>query len=266
MRVMKQQMISEVPAEGLRVEAEGRGRPRRRRREVLQGAPREFNQKDEVRVSEILRQGQGQGRQGATPRRGAAQGAADRRGPEGLPRPGGEVLRGRGLEAARRRPDVLRQGLDRVPEADRRGVRSSWPRSATSPAGQDRQGLGTSSSSRRSSPGFNRPLAEVKRQIQQRLFRDLRTKAMDTFVADLKKKSKIEHQRREPGQGRDRHRHDGAGEARRAAGDAAGRDARAGCRRRHAPRRCAAAPARPMHAGAKRCRARSARRGAQGKP
>ena len=41
-------------------------------------------------------------------------------------------------------------------------------------------------------PGFNRPLAEVKRQIQQRLFRDTRTKAMDNFVADLKKKSTIE--------------------------------------------------------------------------
>ena len=40
-------------------------------------------------------------------------------------------------------------------------------------------------------PGFNRPLAEVKRQIQQRLFRDLRSKAMDTFVDDLKKKSSI---------------------------------------------------------------------------
>jgi parvulin-like peptidyl-prolyl isomerase len=41
-------------------------------------------------------------------------------------------------------------------------------------------------------PGFNRPLAEVKRQIQQRLFRDMRTKAMDNFVADLKKKSTID--------------------------------------------------------------------------
>jgi peptidyl-prolyl cis-trans isomerase C len=40
-------------------------------------------------------------------------------------------------------------------------------------------------------PGFNRPLAEVKRQIQQRLFRDLRSKSMDNFVADLKKKSNI---------------------------------------------------------------------------
>src|SRR6185436_10497231 len=41
-------------------------------------------------------------------------------------------------------------------------------------------------------PGFNWPLAEVKRQIQQRLFRDTRTKAMDNFVAELKKKSAIE--------------------------------------------------------------------------
>jgi peptidyl-prolyl cis-trans isomerase C len=41
-------------------------------------------------------------------------------------------------------------------------------------------------------PGFNRPLAEVKRQIQQRLFRDLRSKAMDNFVTDLKKKSTID--------------------------------------------------------------------------
>ena len=37
-------------------------------------------------------------------------------------------------------------------------------------------------------PGFSRPLAEVKRQIQQRLFRDLRTKAMDAFVAELRQK------------------------------------------------------------------------------
>jgi hypothetical protein len=42
-------------------------------------------------------------------------------------------------------------------------------------------------------PGFNRPLAEVKRQIQQRLFRDTRTKALDAFIADLKKNTKIEY-------------------------------------------------------------------------
>jgi peptidyl-prolyl cis-trans isomerase C len=41
-------------------------------------------------------------------------------------------------------------------------------------------------------PGFNRPLPEVKRQIQQRLFRDTRTKALDAFIADMKKKTSIE--------------------------------------------------------------------------
>ncbi len=40
-------------------------------------------------------------------------------------------------------------------------------------------------------PGFSRPMAEVKRQIQQRLFRDMRTKALDTFVADLRKKYSV---------------------------------------------------------------------------
>jgi peptidyl-prolyl cis-trans isomerase C len=41
-------------------------------------------------------------------------------------------------------------------------------------------------------PGFSRPLPEVKRQIQQRLFRDTRTKALDAFVSDMKKKADIE--------------------------------------------------------------------------
>jgi peptidyl-prolyl cis-trans isomerase C len=42
-------------------------------------------------------------------------------------------------------------------------------------------------------PGFNRPLPEVKHQIQQRLFRDTRTKALDAFIADLKKQTNIEY-------------------------------------------------------------------------
>ncbi len=41
-------------------------------------------------------------------------------------------------------------------------------------------------------PAVSRPLTEVKRTIQQRLFRDMRTKAMDDFVADLRKKTKVE--------------------------------------------------------------------------
>jgi peptidyl-prolyl cis-trans isomerase C len=39
---------------------------------------------------------------------------------------------------------------------------------------------------------INKPFEEVKRQIQNRLYRDKRTESMETFVADLKKKAKIE--------------------------------------------------------------------------
>ena len=80
--------------------------------------------------------------------------------------------------------------LDHRPEADRRGgFRAEGGRRRLA-ARQDGQGLrGPALTQKR--PGFKRPLAEVKRQIQQRLFRDPRTKAMDTFVADLKKKTQI---------------------------------------------------------------------------
>jgi hypothetical protein len=37
-----------------------------------------------------------------------------------------------------------------------------------------------------------RPLSEVRRQIQQRLFRDLRTKAMDEVIDDLRRRTRIE--------------------------------------------------------------------------
>jgi peptidyl-prolyl cis-trans isomerase C len=39
--------------------------------------------------------------------------------------------------------------------------------------------------------GFNRPLIAVKRQIQQILFRDMRSKALDAFVDDLRRKRNI---------------------------------------------------------------------------
>ena len=70
-------------------------------------------------------------------------------------------------------------------------------------------------------PGFNRPLAEVKRQIQQRLFRDTRTKKLDAFIADLKKNTKIEIHDDNPRQGRHRERHGGRRAGRRAAGQSA---------------------------------------------
>lgn len=41
-------------------------------------------------------------------------------------------------------------------------------------------------------PGFSRPLAEVKHDIQRRLFQEMRTKRMDQFVADMRSKLKVE--------------------------------------------------------------------------
>jgi len=41
-------------------------------------------------------------------------------------------------------------------------------------------------------PGFTRPLPEVKRQIQQRLFRDMRTKQLDAFVAEMRSHTKVD--------------------------------------------------------------------------
>ena len=64
----------EVPAEGLRIEAEGRGRPRRRRREVLQGAPGRVQPEGRGPRQRDRGQGQGQGRQGVRRGEGAAQG------------------------------------------------------------------------------------------------------------------------------------------------------------------------------------------------
>lgn len=40
-------------------------------------------------------------------------------------------------------------------------------------------------------PGFSRPLSDVRRPIQQKLFRDLRTKALDKLVEDLKQKAHV---------------------------------------------------------------------------
>jgi peptidyl-prolyl cis-trans isomerase C len=41
-------------------------------------------------------------------------------------------------------------------------------------------------------PGFDRPLTEVKHDIQLKLFQDVRAKAFEAFVADLAKQTKVE--------------------------------------------------------------------------
>lgn len=41
-------------------------------------------------------------------------------------------------------------------------------------------------------PGFSRTLAEVKPEIQRRLYRDVRSKKMDEFIAEMRNKVKVE--------------------------------------------------------------------------
>ena len=257
MRVMKQQMISKFLQKDFESKLKVEDVPDADVEKYYKEHPDEFNQKDEVRVSEILVKDKAKADK-AYAEAQALPKAADRRRPEGVPRSGDEVLRGRGLEAARRRPVVLRQGLDRLSRSRSSRRRSSSTRSATSRRRSRPTRAGPIIRLTQKRPGFNRPLAEVKRQIQQRLFRDLRTKAMDTFVADLKKKSKIEHQRGEPGQGASIET--GAGAA--ALAMPARRRA---CRRRDAP---GAAPGHGMPAqpppGARRAASRAAV--PQGKP
>jgi peptidyl-prolyl cis-trans isomerase C len=41
-------------------------------------------------------------------------------------------------------------------------------------------------------PGFTRPFSEVKRQIQTRLFYEMRTKRMEAWVSEMRKKLNVE--------------------------------------------------------------------------
>ena len=144
MRVMKQQMISEVPAEGLRVEAEGRGRPRRRRREVLQGAPRRVQPEGRGARQRDPGQGQGQGRQGL--RRGARR--CPRRpptptGPEGVPRPGRRSTRR--TRTSKQRGGDLSSSTRTRPRYPKPIVEAAFKLAEVgdvAPPDQDRQGLG----------------------------------------------------------------------------------------------------------------------------
>jgi hypothetical protein len=192
LRVMKQQMISKFPPEGLRIEAEGRGRPRRRRREVLQGAPRRVQ--PEGRGARQRGDGQGQAK-------------ADKAYAEAKALPKTAVVPSPDQKQFK---DIVNKYSDDEDAKQRAGdlgffdkETTRYPKAVVEAAfklaevGDVAQPIKTDKGwsvvrLTQKRPGFNRPLAEVKRQIQQRLFRDTRTKAMDNFVAELKKKSAIE--------------------------------------------------------------------------
>lgn len=189
-RVMKQQMISKFLQKDFESKLKVEDVPDAEVEKYYKEHPAEFNQKDEVRVSEIVvkdkpRADKALAEAKALPKGPAA--AGDQKGFRDL------VTKYTEDEEAKARGGDLSffdKESTRVPKPV---VEAAFKLNEVGDVTSVKTDKGWSVIRlTQKRPGFNRPLPEVKRQIQQRLFRDLRTKSMDSFVADLKKKSKIE--------------------------------------------------------------------------
>jgi len=190
-RVMKQQMISKFLQKDFESKLKVEDVPDAQVEKYYKEHPAEFNQKDEVRVAEIVTKEKGKADKAyaeakALPKAAAAVG--DQKGfkdvvtkysedEEGKTRAGDLGFMDK--ESTRQPKPVVEAAFKLAEVGD-----------VAAPIKTDKGWVVIRLTQKR--PGFNRPLTEVKRQIQQRLFRDMRTKAMDDFVADLKKKSTIE--------------------------------------------------------------------------
>jgi peptidyl-prolyl cis-trans isomerase C len=190
-RVMKQQMISKFLQKDFESKLKVEDVPDDQVEKYYKEHPAEFNQKDEVRVGEIVTKEKGKADKAyaeakALPKAAAAVG--DQKGfkdvvtkysedEEGKQRAGDLGFMDK--ESTRQPKPVVEAAFKLAEVGD-----------VAPPIKTDKGWVVIRLTQKR--PGFNRPLSEVKRQIQQRLFRDMRTKAMDDFVADLKKKSQIE--------------------------------------------------------------------------
>jgi peptidyl-prolyl cis-trans isomerase C len=190
MRVMKQQMISKFLQKDFESKLKVEDVPDAEVEKYYNEHPTEFNQKDEVRVSEILVKDKGKADKALAEAKALPKGSAtgaDQKGFRDLVTKYSEdeesKARGGDLsffdkETTKVAKPIVEAAFKLAEVGDVASVKTDkgW---AVIRLVQKR-------------PGFNRPLTEVKRQIQQRLFRDLRSKSMDNFVADLKKKSKID--------------------------------------------------------------------------
>ena len=190
MRVMKQQMISKFLQKDFESKLKVEDVPDAEVEKYYNEHPTEFNQKDEVRVSEILVKDKSKADKALAEAKALPKGSAtgaDQKGFRDLVTKYSEdeesKARGGDLsffdkDTTKVSKPIVEASFKLAEVGDVVSVKTEkgW---AVLRLGQKR-------------PGFNRPLAEVKRQIQQRLFRDLRSKSMDNFVADLKKKRKIE--------------------------------------------------------------------------
>jgi peptidyl-prolyl cis-trans isomerase C len=189
-RVMKQQMISKLMQKDFESKLKVEDVPDADVEKYYNEHPTEFHQKDEVRVSAIFAKDKGKADHAY------AEAKALPKGPAGL----GDQKGFRDLvtkysddeESKPRGGDLSFFGEDSatVPKPIVEAAFKLKDVGDLAPPVKTDKGWAVVRLTQKR-PGFNRPLPEVKRQIQQRLFRDLRSKAMDAFVDDLKKKSSI---------------------------------------------------------------------------
>jgi len=188
-RVMKQQMISKFLQKDFESKLKVEDVPDADVEKYYKDHPDEFNKKDEVRVSEILVKDEGKAKKAAAEAKAQPKTAgADQKGFRDL------VTKYSEDEESKARGGDL-TFFDKDSTAYPKPVVEAAFKLAdvgdvSPPVKTDKGWVVLKLTQKR--PGFSRPLAEVKRQIQQRLFRDTRTKALDAFIADLKKNTKIE--------------------------------------------------------------------------
>jgi peptidyl-prolyl cis-trans isomerase C len=188
-RVMKQQMISKFLQKDFESTIKVEDVPDADVEKYYKDHPEEFNKKDEVRVSEILVKDKAKADKAYNEAKGQSKVAgADQKGFRDL------VTKYSEDEESKARGGDL-TFFDKDSTAYPKPIVEAAFKLAevgdvAAPIKTDKGWVVLKLTQKR--PGFNRPLAEVKRQIQQRLFRDTRTKKLDAFIADLKKNTKID--------------------------------------------------------------------------
>jgi peptidyl-prolyl cis-trans isomerase C len=195
-RVMEQQMISKFLQKDFDSKLKVEDVPDADVEKYYKEHPDEFNRKDEVRVSEIFVKDKGKADKVYTEAKAGNKAPAP-----GMPAggDGGKVFRD--LVTKYSEDDVSKQRGGDLAFFDKEST--LYPKPVVeaafklgdvgdvSPPIKTDKGFAVLRLTQKR-PGFSRPLPEVKRQIQQRLFRDTRTKALDAFVSDMKKKADIE--------------------------------------------------------------------------
>ena len=192
-RVMKQQMISKFLQKDFESKLKIEDVPDAEVEKYYNAHPEEFNRKDEVRVSQILIKDKAKADKVAAEVRALPKGTAAPAGADQKPFRDLVTKYSEDEDSKQRSGDLTFFDKDSVaypkPLVDA-AFKLAEVGDVAGPIKSDK-GFHIIKLTQKK-PGFTRPLPEVKRQIQQRLFRDLRTKSMESFIADLRKKSKID--------------------------------------------------------------------------